>query len=231
MPPERPDETPEKILILGGTREAAELARALVDQGRDVTTSLAGRTREPAPLAGKVRIGGFGGIEGLAAHLRAEGYTKVIDATHPFARTISANALAACGMAGVPLEVKTRKPWERQPDDLWIEVPDLDAAARVLPAGARVLLALGRQHIGAFLSRPDCHFVIRMVDPPETPLEFASCTVVASRPSRVPEDEADLLKAHCITHIVCRNSGGDGAYAKITAARALALPVVMVARD
>lgn len=230
MPHDASRERPEKILILGGTREAAELAVALAEAGRDVTTSLAGRTKEPAPVAGKVRIGGFGGIEGLAAHLRAERYTKVIDATHPFAKTISANAVAACKQAGVALEVRTRRPWSRQPGDLWIEVADLDAAAAALPAGACVLLALGRQHIGAFLSRTDCHFVIRMVDPPETPLGFVRCTIVTGKPSLRPEDEVELLRKHRITHIVCRNSGGEGAYAKIVAARLLSLPVVMVAQ-
>lgn len=221
---------PDKILILGGTREAAELARALTDEGCDVTTSLAGRTKEPAPLAGKVRVGGFGGGTGLAEHLQAEGYTKVIDATHPFATTISANAVSACKLAGIPLEVRTRKPWIRHPDDLWIEVASLGEAANALPANARVLLALGRQHIDAFLERADCHFVIRMVDPPVEPLGFGSYESLASRPSSKPEDEVHLLQQHGITHIVARNSGGEGAYAKIVAARMLQLPVIMIGR-
>ncbi|MCD2173320.1 cobalt-precorrin-6A reductase [Rhizobium sp. C4] len=230
MPNDAPPGSPEKILILGGTKEAAELARELVAKGLDVTTSLAGRTREPAPLDGKVRIGGFGGAEGLAAYLTAEGFTRVIDATHPFARTISANAVKACEIAARPLDIRTRAPWQKQPGDIWIEVPTLEDAAAALPANTRVLLALGRQYLDAFSARSDCHFVIRMVDPPESPLAFASHTILTAKPSPNPDEEAALLRTHAITHLVCRNSGGDGAYAKIVAARTMGLPVVMVGR-
>jgi precorrin-6A/cobalt-precorrin-6A reductase len=230
MPSDTQAGKPEKILILGGTREAADLARELVAKGLDVTTSLAGRTKEPAPLDGKVRIGGFGGAEGLAAYLDAEGFTRVIDATHPFARTISANAVKACAIASLPLDIRTRAPWERQPGDNWIEVSSLEDAAAALPQNARVLLALGRQYLDAFLPRTDCHFVIRMVDPPETPFAFAHHTVLTAKPALNPDEEAALFRAHAITHIVCRNSGGDGAYAKIITARMMGLPVVMVGR-
>lgn len=224
------EERPEKILILGGTREAAELARRLEKEGIDVTTSLAGRTKEPAPLQGKVRIGGFGGAQGLAAYLRTEGFTRVIDATHPFARTISANAVIACEIACLPLEVRTRAAWTKQPEDVWIDVATLEEAAAALPENARVLLALGRQYLDAFISRSDCHFVIRMVDPPAMPLAFKSHDILTAKPSQDPDEEATLLRAHAITHLVCRNSGGDGAYAKIVAARIMGLPVVMVGR-
>mgnify|MGYP003621837187 CR=1 FL=1 len=230
MPSDAPPEKPEKILILGGTREAAELARELAAKGLDVTTSLAGRTKEPSPLEGKLRIGGFGGAEGLAAYLKTEGITRVIDATHPFAKTISANAVRACDLAGLPLDIRTRAPWERQPGDIWIEVTTLEEAAAALPENARVLLALGRQYLDAFLPRMDCHFVIRMVDPPETPLSFRSHVILTAKPSREPDGEAALFHAHTITHIVVRNSGGEGAYAKIVAARQMGLPVVMVGR-
>lgn len=224
-----PDKT-EKILILGGTREAAELARQFVAEGLDVTTSLAGRTKEPAPVEGKLRIGGFGGAEGLAAYLKEEGFTRVIDATHPFAKTISLNAVKACAMAALPLDIRTRAPWQKQPGDLWTEVATLEDTANVLPPNARVLLALGRQYLDAFLKRTDCHFVIRMVDPPESPLPFTSHEILAAKPSSNPDEEAALFRSHAITQIVCRNSGGDGAYAKIIAARRMGLPVVMVGR-
>lgn len=230
MPNDARPERPEKILILGGTREAADLARELAAKGLDVTTSLAGRTKEPAPVEGKLRIGGFGGAEGLAAYLTKEDFTRVIDATHPFARTISANAVKACDIAALPLDIRTRMPWERQPGDLWTEVATLEDAANALPPDARVLLALGRQYLDAFLTRTDCHFVIRMVDPPESPLTFASHEILTAKPSSDPNEEAALFGSHAITHIVCRNSGGDGAYAKIMAARRMELPVVMVGR-
>lgn len=230
MPSDAHPETPEKILILGGTREAAELARELASQGLDVTTSLAGRTKEPTPVEGKLRIGGFGGAEGLAGYLKEEGFTRVIDATHPFAKTISANALKACETAALPLDICTRAPWQKQPGDLWTEVATLEEAANALPPNARVLLALGRQYLDAFFARTDCHFVIRMIDPPETPLAFRSHEILTAKPSADPDEEAALFRSHAITHIVARNSGGDGAYAKIVAARRMGLPVVMVGR-
>lgn len=230
MPNDAAPGRPEKILILGGTKEAAELARDLVTKGLDVTTSLAGRTKEPAPLEGKTRIGGFGGAQGLAAYLQTEGITRVIDATHPFAKTISANAVKACELARVPLDIRTRAPWQKQPGDIWIEVATLEEAAAALPENARVLLALGRQYLDAFVARTDCHFVIRMVDPPEAQLAFTSYVVLTAKPSLDPDEETALLREQAITHIVARNSGGEGAYAKIVAARTMGLPVVMVGR-
>ncbi len=230
MPSDAHPQKPEKILVLGGTREAADLARELAAKGLDVTTSLAGRTKEPAPVEGKLRIGGFGGAEGLAGYLKAESFTRVIDATHPFAKTISANAVKACEIAALPLDIRTRAPWQKQPGDLWIEVATLEDAANAPPPNARVLLALGRQYLDAFLDRTDCHFVIRMVDPPESPLAFASHEILTAKPSTDPGEEAALFRSHAITHIVCRNSGGHGAFAKIVAARGMGLPVVMVGR-
>ena len=226
-------EPKETILILGGTREAAQLAKELVATHPEarVVTSLAGRTKEPAPLAGEVRTGGFGGVEGLVRYLRETGVTRLIDATHPFARQISANAVEASRVSGVPLEIRTRKPWTRQPGDTWIEVDTLEAARDTIPRGARVLLALGSQHIGLFASRNDVHFVVRMIDRPETPLDLPDHALVLGRPGDTAAVETMLLIAHAVTHIVCRNSGGTAAYAKIEAARGLGLPVIMVSRN
>lgn len=222
----------ETVLILGGTREAAQIAADFVRDHPDwrVVTSLAGRTKEPKPLAGEVRTGGFGGAEGLADYLRAEGVTRLIDATHPFARRISENAKQAALAAGVRLETRMRPPWKRRDGDNWIEVGSLEEACDALPAGARVLLALGSQHIAPFAVRSDVHFLVRMIDPPETPLALPDHELLLARPGETAEAEADLLAAHAITHIVCRNSGGKGAYAKIEAARRLNLPVVMIGR-
>ncbi|MBV6649216.1 MAG: cobalt-precorrin-6A reductase [Hoeflea sp.] len=224
---------PETILLLGGTKEAAALARELVAAKPDarIITSLAGRTKEPAPLAGEVRTGGFGGVEGLARYLRETGVTHLIDATHPFARQISANAIEAARIAGVQLEIRTRKPWSKQPGDHWIEVDTLEAARDAIPPGARVLLALGSQHIGLFASRDDVHFVVRMIDPPATPLDLPDHALVLGRPGDTAAVETMLLIAHAITHIVCRNSGGTAAYAKIEAARDLGLPVILVSQN
>lgn len=226
----------EKILILGGTREAAELAAKLVAAGHDVTTSLAGRTAEPEPVAGKIRIGGFSsdgknGAEGLAAWLTENGFTRLIDATHPFAKQISANAEAAGQLTGITFERRTRQPWQKRPDDVWLEVGSLGEARDAVPANARVLLALGSQYIAPFAERSGVHFVIRMVDPPNEPLPFASHDLILGKPSSDPAEESALLQRHGITHIICRNSGGSGAYAKIEAARELGLPVIMIRQD
>ncbi|MEQ8402808.1 MAG: cobalt-precorrin-6A reductase [Roseitalea porphyridii] len=219
------------VLILGGTREAAMLAANLVAAHPDwrVITSLAGRTKEPEPVAGETRIGGFGGPEGLAAYLRAEGVTNLIDATHPYARKISANAEKAAAIAGVPLEVRTRRPWERQPGDDWIEVSSETEAAAALPAGARALLALGRQHLDPFARRGDVFFLVRMVDPPTVPLPLKHHAVITGKPKSA-DDEAALLRAHAVDHIVCRNSGGERSHGKIAAARTLRIPVIMIGR-
>ena len=226
----------EKILILGGTREAVELAAELVAAGHDVTTSLAGRTAEPEPVAGEIRTGGFSGngksgTEGLAGWLTENGFTRLIDATHPFAKQISANAEAAARLSGITFEQRTRQPWQRQTGDTWIEVASLEEARDTIPANARVLLALGSQHIAPFATRADAHFVIRMVDPPAVPLPFASHELVLGKPSSKAAEEKTLPQRHGITHILCRNSGGSGAYAKIEAARELGLPVIMIRQD
>ena len=174
---------------------------------------------------------GFGGVEGLARYLRETGVTRMIDATHPFARQISANAVQAAKTARVPLDIRTRKPWKKQPADTWIEVDTLEAARDAIPPRARVLLALGSQHIGLFANRDDVHFVVRMIDKPEQPLELPDHALVLGRPGDSAAMETMLLIAHSITHIVCRNSGGNAAYAKIEAARQLGLPVIMLSRD
>jgi precorrin-6A/cobalt-precorrin-6A reductase len=217
------------ILILGGTREAADLAALLAALGHHVTTSLAGRTREPKPVAGALRIGGFGGPDGFARHLADTPPDVLIDATHPFARTMSANARHAAERTGTPLIRLERAKWEREVGDIWIEVATLEQARDAIPPNVRVLLALGRQHIGLFALRTDVHFIIRMVDPPEAPLPFAHATLIAALPGDV-EAETVLLTAERIDVIVCRNSGGRLAYAKIEAARRLGLPVIMVGR-
>ena len=220
----------EKILILGGTKEAAELAAGLVAQGHDVTTSLAGRTREPAPVAGKTRIGGFGGAAGLADYLRRENFTRLIDATHPFARQISINAAEAAGRTGVKFEQHTRQAWTCEPGDHWLEVATLEAAIEAIPSGARVLLALGSQHIAPFATRNDVFFLVRMVDMPGEPLPLPNHRILTGKPSPDWLREKQLLEENRITHILCRNSGGTGAYGKIRAARELAVPVIIVQR-
>jgi precorrin-6A/cobalt-precorrin-6A reductase len=221
----------QKILILGGTAEARDLADRLLEEGHAVTTSLAGRTRDPIMPRGEVRIGGFGGAEGLARYIVEAGYDRVIDATHPFARRISENAIKAAAIAAIPLEQKLRPRWRKQPGDRWRAVTTLEAAASALPSGAIVFLALGRQYLDAFAGRDDCRFVIRMVDAPDTRLAINDYTLVLGKPAGNAAQEADLFTAHGVTHLVCRNSGGPAGYAKLVAARELGLPVIMLERE
>jgi len=219
-----------KILILGGTKEAGALAAQLVEDGHDVTSSLAGRTKEPKPLAGKVRIGGFGGADGLSKYLVDHQIEKLIDATHPFAKQISENANAAAQATGVEFEVITRKPWQKQEADIWIKVASLQEARDLIPENSRVLLALGSQYIDQFSKREDVFFLVRMVDKPDQDLPLPNHELLIGKPSADWQQEAKLIKTNKITHIICRNSGGTGAYAKIEAARKLGIPVIMVQR-
>ena len=205
------------------------MAETLVAQGHNVTISLAGRTREPAPLAGNVRIGGFGGVEGLAAYLSENNIDQLIDMTHPFALQVSKNAKAVALRTGVELIVHKRPQWEKMDGDNWIDVADIPAAITAIPDGATVLLALGSQYIAPFSARPDVHFIVRMVDLPTTTLALAEYQLIAAKPGSM-EQEYALLKEHGITHIICRNSGGKGAYTKIAAARLLGIPVIIIAR-
>ncbi len=220
----------QRILILGGTKDAAELAAELVGKGHDVTTSLAGRTREPRPLLGKTRTGGFGGASGLATYLSEGKFDLLIDATHPFARQISENAIEAALQSGITIEIRTRTPWTKEPGDTWIEVSTLEEANNAIPANARVLLALGSQYLDRFFSRNDVYFLVRMVDPPVQAMDFVNFELLIARPSHNWQEERKMLENQHITHIVCRNSGGTGAYAKIEAARALGMPVIMIGR-
>ncbi|MEO0496241.1 MAG: cobalt-precorrin-6A reductase [Pseudomonadota bacterium] len=222
----------ETILILGGTKEAAELAAkmATAKPSARIISSLAGRTREPKPLVGEMRIGGFGGPEGLANWLRSENVDQVIDATHPFATQISSNAKQACMATGTPLQVRTRRPWVERQGDRWQHVGDIGEAVEALPPNGRILLALGSQHIKPFAVRKDVWFLVRMIDAPKTPLSLHNHHLLLERPSPDWRDERAMLVKHGITMIICRNSGGAGAYAKVEAARNLDLPIIMIGR-
>ncbi len=219
-----------KILILGGIKEASHLAGKLVGEGHDVTTSLAGRTKEPKPIEGKTRIGGFGGVQGLVEYIAENKIELLIDCTHPFAKQISANAKDAAELANIKLEVNTRAPWQKQNGDEWIEAKDLESAREKTPQDARILLALGSQYIDLFKTREDVFYLVRMVDEPEQKLPLPNHKLLLGKPSSNWQDEKAILEENNITHIICRNSGGKGAYAKIEAARKMKIPVIMVNR-
>ncbi|MFD7995691.1 cobalt-precorrin-6A reductase [Streptomyces mexicanus] len=219
------------VLVLGGTTEARELAAALAAHpGVRVTSSLAGRVARPGALAGEVRVGGFGGAEGLAAWLREHRVSAVADATHPFARAVTRNAAAACAATGVPLVVLRRPGWRPGPGDRWHHVASQAAAADLLPGlGRRVFLSTGRLGLAAFAHLADLRFVLRSVEPPEPPMPPDLEVVLARGPFTVPEETA-LLREHRIDVLVTKDSGGTATAAKLTAARHLGLPVVVVRR-
>ncbi|GAB2848581.1 cobalt-precorrin-6A reductase [Streptomyces deserti] len=219
------------ILVLGGTAEARELAAVLAARpGVRVTTSLAGRVARPGALDGDVRVGGFGGAEGLAAWLREQRVDALVDATHPFAEAITANAARAAALTGVPAVVLRRPGWWPGPRDRWHPVPSLDAAAGLLPRlGRRVFLTTGRRGLAAFAHLTDLHFVARSVEPPEPPMPPDTHVVLARGPFTVT-DESALLREHRVDVLVTKDSGGEATAAKLTAARDLGLPVVVVRR-
>jgi precorrin-6A/cobalt-precorrin-6A reductase len=223
--------TMSRILLLGGTTEAGHMARALATAGVAGVYSYAGRTDAPITQPLPVRVGGFGGVAGLQAYLAAQGITHVIDATHPFAAQMSMNAVAACQAAGVPLIALERPPWQAGPADRWTHVPDITAAAAALAGSPRrVFLAIGRQHLQVFAGQPQHHYLLRLVDPLPGGPPLPDCTVILARGPFDAAGDRALMAAHNIKVVIAKNAGGSGAVAKITAARALGLPVIMVDR-
>jgi precorrin-6A/cobalt-precorrin-6A reductase len=223
---------PRRLLILGGTGEAVALAGRLVGDPRlRVVTSLAGRTRAPAQVAGELRVGGFGGSDGLAGYLEEHSIDALIDATHPFAARMAANAARACAETGVPRLKLLRPSWQAVAGDAWTEVSDMASASEaVQQRGTRVFLSVGRQDLTAFAGLEHVWFLVRSIEPLEAPCPLADCTAIQGRGPFTEEAEAALLKEHRIDLLVSKNSGGGATYAKIAAARTLGLPVVMIAR-
>jgi precorrin-6A/cobalt-precorrin-6A reductase len=222
------------LLILGGTGEAAALARGALARFGDsmtITTALAGRTRHPGPIAGEVRIGGFGGAAGLAAYMMGQEIDRLIDATHPFAAEISRAARLAAGRTGVPRLSLRRPPWRRHPLDRWIEVDSLEAAALLVGRiGRRAWLTVGANSIATFTPATGVRFVVRLIDPPREPLPLRFYEVVTGRGPFSLAEERHLLERHAVDVLVCKASGGAATEAKLIAARELSLPVIMVRR-
>jgi precorrin-6A/cobalt-precorrin-6A reductase len=221
-----------RVLILGGTLEARRLAERL--RGRAdvaIMLSLAGRTAAPVAQPVPTRVGGFGGAEGLAAYLRAERIAALIDATHPYAATISANAARAAAVAGVRLLALRRPPWQPVAGDRWTEVADVPAAVRALAlAPRRVFLALGRKELQPFGSAPHHHYLVRSVDPVDPPMPVPHATYLVARGPFAESAERELLTAHAIDAVVAKNSGGEATYGKIAAARGLGIEVILLRR-
>jgi precorrin-6A/cobalt-precorrin-6A reductase len=221
-----------RILILGGTTEASALAVRLAgNPDFKPVLSMAGRTSDPRPLPVPTRIGGFGGAKGLARFLAHEGIEAVVDATHPFAAVMSRNAAEACARGHIPLLALRRPPWTPQEGDQWVEVPSMEEAVRALGvAPRRVFLTVGRLELPPFAAAPQHVFLVRTIEPIGDALPVPNVIAIQDR---APFDEAaerGLMERERIDVVVTKNSGGAATYPKIAAARALGLPVIVVAR-
>jgi precorrin-6A/cobalt-precorrin-6A reductase len=220
------------VLILGGTGEARQLAGHLGKRADlKVTLSLAGRTARPAAQPVPVRVGGFGGVDGLADYLAAQRVGVLVDATHPYAATMAAHAAEGAARVKVPIVALKRPPWTASAGDRWTEVDDVGGAIAALGVPPRrVFLTIGRNEVGAFEAAPQHHYLIRSVDPVEPPLDVPHAQTIMARGPFSEDDERALLRQHRIEYVVAKNSGGDATHGKIAAARALGLAVVMLRR-
>lgn len=221
-----------RILILGGTGEASALVKGLAGRpGLDLTLSLAGRTSAPAAAPVPTRVGGFGGAEGLAGYLVAGGVDLLVDATHPFAARISANAAGAAARAGVPILAIRRPAWEHRPGDDWREVESVAACIPALgEVPRRVFLTIGRMEIAEFAAAPQHDYVARTIEPVGEALPVPRLTCITARGPYDEAAEGAVLRDAGIEILVSKNAGGAATYGKIAAARGLGLPVVMVRR-
>lgn len=230
----------KRLLLLGGTGEAVALAEAAhkyFGANVEVITSLAGRTRHPVSPSGTVRVGGFGGVDGLAAFLRDENIDAIIDATHPFAAQMSRHARLAAESAELPRLILARPPWQQHAEDQWIIVKDVFAAATTVRALAekssesriKVFLTIGSQEVEPFLVIPKTDFILRQIDPVEKVLP-ANVQVTVSRGPFTREKEIAALTQHKVQILVSKASGGAATYAKIEAARQVKIPVIMISR-
>lgn len=219
------------LLILGGTFEARQLAHAVFKAWPNLAAvvSYAGIVSDLPDLPLPSRIGGFGGVEGLADYLRKKDVRLVVDATHPYAAQMSRNAAIACEQTGTALIRLERASWLPSEEDNWTGVPSMDAACDQLEPQSRVFLAVGRKDLQPFLKRDDLFALARMIEPPDYVLP-SGWHLELARPAQSVEAELDLLQRHRITRLVCKNSGGTRAFAKLEAARLLKLPVTMVER-
>jgi precorrin-6A/cobalt-precorrin-6A reductase len=221
-----------RILILGGTVEARQLAERLAKRADlEIVVSLAGRTKSPARQPVPVRSGGFGGAAGLAQYLRQQRIDALVDATHPYANIISANATSATRQAGVPLIALRRPPWGAIAGDRWSEAADVADAVRALgERPRRVFVTLGRSELAPLTKAPQHFYLTRSVDPVEPPLPLPRVSYLVDRGPFRQADERALMRAHAIEAVIAKNSGGTASYGKIAAARALGVEVIMLRR-
>ncbi|WP_101067997.1 cobalt-precorrin-6A reductase [Roseovarius salinarum] len=218
------------LLLLAGTGEARQLARALAERGVPAVASLSGATRAPAALGLPTRTGGFGGEAGFRGYLREAGITAVLDATHPFAHRISARTARVCAELGLPCCQLLRPPWVPGPDDRWTMIAAEEYAAAHIPDGSTVFLATGRQTLGHFANLSGCRLICRQIDPPDGPFPFPNGAFLVGRPPFSVADEKRLFRRLGVDWLVVKNAGGAAAWPKLEAARALGIRVAMIDR-
>lgn len=218
------------LLLLAGTKEAKQIAWGLADTGQSVLASLAGATRHPEPLPVPTRIGGFGGEDGFRQTVTAQGITAVLDATHPFATQISTRTARVCSEMAMPYAQVVRPAWTPDVGDNWVSISAPADADGHLPNDAVVFLATGRQTLTQYGMLAGRTTLVRVIDPPNAPLPFENGEYVIGRPPFTVKSEATLFRELRVTHLVAKNAGGTGGRAKLDAARAIGLPVLMLKR-
>jgi len=224
----------KKVLILGGTGEAANLAKKLfaeTSENVEIITSFAGRTKNPPALPGRVISGGFGGIDGLKRFIVDEAINIVVNATHPFAATISENAYVACMVTNTLSITLVRPKWTLPPSARWVEVDDMDAASAAIDTFAkRPFLTIGSGGLGAFAHLHDMWFLVRVIEQSEAPLPFTNYQIVTGRPPYDIADERQLISEHQIDCLVTKHSGGSATEGKILAALEANIPIILIRR-
>ena len=218
------------LLLLAGTGEAKEIARGLAAAGIDAVASLAGATRLPKPLALPTRSGGFGGADGFETYLAENNITAVLDATHPFAARITDRTAAICAAKGIPYLHFLRSAWVAEPGDTWTDIDREDQAADHIKPGQTAFLGTGRQTLDRFANLQDVRVICRQIDPPDGPFPFPGGQFLVGRPPFPVEDEIKLFQELGVDWLVVKNAGGDRSKTKLTAARHLNIPVLMIRR-
>jgi len=220
-----------RLLLLAGTSEARRIAEGLAEMpGVAATASLAGATRAPRSLAVPTRVGGFGGEAGFRAALVEGRFDAVIDATHPFAQVMSDRAARVCASLGLPCLHVLRPEWVAGPGDRWVEIGTEGEAARVIPPGARVFVATGRQTLDRLANMGGRELIVRQIDPPDGPFPFPNGRFLLGRAPFAVEEEVALFRDLRIDWLLVKNAGGAASRPKLDAARQLGLPVAMVRR-
>ncbi|MEM7733238.1 MAG: cobalt-precorrin-6A reductase [Pseudomonadota bacterium] len=218
------------LLLLAGTREAQDIARALAGQGRDVLASLAGVTRAPINLGIETRRGGFGGEQGFRDEVHRRRIRAVLDATHPFAHRISNRTARICAEMGLPYCQLLRPAWQPEAGDQWTHVAREEDVAPLVTSGQTVFLATGRQTLERFSNLPHARIICRQIDPPEGPFPFPNGEFLIGRPPFPVEKEVALFQSLGVDWLVVKNAGGEASKTKLTAARQLGIKVAMIAR-